>query len=127
MKNKIVKIPLMILAGAACISAGAYLTMLLWNALLPNLFHFPVITFWQALGLLILSKIFFGGFHHGHGRRHGCCGSRKHRRDFDKLTPEEKEKIMQRMAEDDCCGPWSKHAWHHSSECCEDKKDSEEK
>jgi hypothetical protein len=33
---------------------------LLWNALLPPLFDLPTITYWQAIGLFILAKIFFG-------------------------------------------------------------------
>jgi hypothetical protein len=41
------------------------LVMWLWNALMPVIFRLPVITFEQALGLLILSKIFFGGFRGG--------------------------------------------------------------
>jgi hypothetical protein len=38
----------------------AYSTMILWNILLPELFQFPVIDFWQALGLIILSRLLFG-------------------------------------------------------------------
>ncbi len=34
----------------------------LWNWLMPALFGWHVITYWQALGVLVLSKIFFGGF-----------------------------------------------------------------
>lgn len=34
--------------------------MLLWNWLMPTLFSLPVITFWQAVGLNILSGILFG-------------------------------------------------------------------
>lgn len=48
--------------------AGVAITfgvMLLWNWLMPLLFGLAVITFWQALGILALSKILFGG---GHGR-----------------------------------------------------------
>ena len=41
--------------------------MLLWNALLPSLFNFPAITWYQALGLLVLCKLLFGGFRGGPG------------------------------------------------------------
>jgi hypothetical protein len=34
----------------------------LWNTLLPALFDFPEITFWQAFGLVILAKLLFGSF-----------------------------------------------------------------
>jgi hypothetical protein len=43
--------------------------MTLWNALLPVLFGWPTIGFWQALGLLLLSKILFGSFRGGRGAR----------------------------------------------------------
>lgn len=36
--------------------------MMLWNALLPDIFGVKPITYWQALGLLILSRILLGGF-----------------------------------------------------------------
>lgn len=65
--------------------------MALWNALLPGLFHFPVINFWQALGLLILSKIFFGGFR-GPGRP---WRSNKMREKWASMSPEEQERFRQ--------------------------------
>ena len=34
----------------------------LWNWLMPAMFGLQTVTFWQALGLLVLSKILFGGF-----------------------------------------------------------------
>ena len=42
--------------------------MFLWNWLMPLLFGITVVTFWQALGILVLSKILFGsgGHHSGH-------------------------------------------------------------
>lgn len=51
-----------------------YVTMLLWNWLIPAVFSGPVITYWQALGLLVLSKLLFSGGHRGghkHHHRHG--------------------------------------------------------
>ena len=41
----------------------------LWNAILPDVIHVGVLSFWQALGLLALSRILVGGF--GFGGRHG--------------------------------------------------------
>lgn len=34
--------------------------MQLWNSLVPQLFHLSAITFWQDVGLLVLSKLLFG-------------------------------------------------------------------
>ncbi|NJK97090.1 MAG: hypothetical protein HC905_21150 [Bacteroidales bacterium] len=48
-------IPL-IIAG---IAAFGYITMSLWNYLMPAIFNLPVITYWQTLGLLVLSRITF--------------------------------------------------------------------
>jgi ABC-type multidrug transport system fused ATPase/permease subunit len=49
---------LIVLAVAAVFSA---VIMALWNALMPDIFALPAITYWQALGLLALSRILFGG------------------------------------------------------------------
>ena len=79
------------------IAAGVFIfgsvVMLLWNALLPALFGLKTITFWQALGILVLSKILFGGFSRGHGH-HKCHGHShwQHGR-WMHLSPEEKEKM----------------------------------
>jgi hypothetical protein len=42
---------------------GGEVVMHLWNWLLPMLFGWRMITFWQAVGLLALCRILFG--HHG--------------------------------------------------------------
>ena len=42
--------------------------MFLWNAILPAVLHVSTITFAQALGILVLSKILFGGFKGGNRR-----------------------------------------------------------
>ena len=68
------------------------IVMLLWNALLPVLFHFPLITFWQALGLLLLSKILFGGFRGGGPGRHW---RNRMNSKWANMTPEEKERFRQ--------------------------------
>ena len=43
-----------------------YFVMLLWNWLMPTLFGLPVIDFWMAFGIIILSRLIFGSFGHGH-------------------------------------------------------------
>jgi hypothetical protein len=58
-----------VLVVVAVIVVGV-VVMLLWNALMPALFGLPTIGYWQAVGLLILSKLLFGGFR-GRGRGHG--------------------------------------------------------
>jgi hypothetical protein len=81
--------------GPLAIAAGVYIfgsvVMLLWNGILPDLFGFGTITFWQALGILVLSKILFGGFGSGHS---GRGRSNRHRKDrWMNLSTEEREQM----------------------------------
>lgn len=50
----------MIIFGVLAATAFTFALMFLWNWLMPAIFGLTVITFWQALGLLVLSKILFG-------------------------------------------------------------------
>jgi hypothetical protein len=52
--------PLALLGIAVVIVIGGGSVMLLWNWLLPMLFGWPQVTFWQALGLLALCRMLFG-------------------------------------------------------------------
>ena len=52
-------IPLMI---AAAVLVFGSLVMFLWNSILPAVLGVGALTFWQAVGLLILCRILFGGF-----------------------------------------------------------------
>jgi len=88
-----IKIALM---GILAIALFGFVVMALWNWLMPALFGWRVITFWQALGLVILSKILFGGIHsHGGKRRHW---RRQMRERWEQMTPEEREKFRKGMA-----------------------------
>ena len=62
--NKITAIVLKVIGGIALFAAAffllGYITMHLWNWLMPELFHLPVINFYQAIGLVVLSKILLG-------------------------------------------------------------------
>jgi len=72
-----------------------YVVMRLWNWLMPALFGWHLIGFWQALGILVLSKILFGGFHSRHGGRMNWRHRMRER--FERMTPEEREKFRQSM------------------------------
>ena len=52
------------------IFVGGFIVQLLWNWLLPDIFSLRRITFLEALGLLALSRILFGGFGRGGGSSH---------------------------------------------------------
>jgi hypothetical protein len=72
-----------------------FVVMSLWNWLMPALFGLRTIHFWQALGLLILSKILFGGFR-GRGGP-GMHWRRRMMERWEQMTPEEREKFRQGM------------------------------
>ena len=59
-----------IVFGIALLALFTYVVMLLWNWLVPELFSGPVLSYWQTLGVLVLSKILFTGLGHGHRNDH---------------------------------------------------------
>jgi hypothetical protein len=87
--------PLAILAIPLFIFIGGEVVLHLWNWLLPPLFGWRQITFWQALGILVLCRILFGGFgHHGSGRSHF---RRRMQERCEHMNPEERERFRQAM------------------------------
>ena len=60
--------------GVAGMILFTFVVMWLWNWLVPELFNGPVVTYWQTLGLLVLSKILFSGIGKGgHSDHSGRC------------------------------------------------------
>ena len=95
--------PLAIVAMVAFIAIGGEIVMKLWNWLLPPLFGWRLITFWQALGILVLCRVLFGGL-----GRHGCRGSNFRRRmkgGYEHMPPEERERFRERIRERFGVGP----------------------
>lgn len=93
-KKKLLFLLLVALPGFLLfVALGGVVVRELWNWLLPPLFGLPAIRFWQALGLLALCRILFGGF-----RLDGGSGTH-YRRRWEAMTPEERERIRQRMRE----------------------------
>jgi hypothetical protein len=84
----------------------SFIVMRLWNWLLPTVIGFHPITFWQAVGILILSKILFGGFR-GRPGRHFYWRHRMMER-WEQMTPEEREKFRQSIR--GSCGPFAPRA-----------------
>jgi hypothetical protein len=94
-RHWITKAPKVLLIAALGVTVLGFVVMSLWNWLMPALFGWHQIGFWQAVGLLVLSKILFGGFR-------GRPGQHMHwrRRMFERweaMTPEEREKFRQGM------------------------------
>ena len=91
--------PLAILAMFLFVFIGGEIVLHLWNWLLPPLFGWRQITFWQALGLLALCRILFGGFGR-HGSSRPNFRRRMRMRDrCGNMTPEERERFRQAMRE----------------------------
>lgn len=86
------------------IFAIGWITMILWNWLVPELFNGPIISYWQAMGLLLLSKILTWGFSKGyHYRRDNTPYWKKRFTDkFASLEPSEREAFKQKMKEKWC-------------------------
>lgn len=76
MKSKYIFWPFLFIFMGAAITAAV---MLLWNWLMPAIFGLGEISFWQALGVLVLSKILFGGHWGKRGCGHRCGGYSSHR------------------------------------------------
>jgi len=89
--------PLAILGLLLFIALGGEVVRQLWNWLLPALFGWRQITFWQAIGILALCRILFGGFG-GHGFSRSNFRRRMADRMADRsehMTPEERERFRQ--------------------------------
>ncbi len=112
-KNKFLKVLMIIGIASIAMLAFGSIVMCLWNAILPAVLGVKTITFLQALGILLLCKILFGG--HGPRGRFGGggCGpggmwKMRMKEKFQNMTPEEREKI--RAAWKSRCG--DRHRGH---------------
>jgi len=86
-------IALMAVAGIFGIT---WVVMELWNHLLPEIIHVERVSFWQAMGILVLSKILFGGMKFGGNKYQG---RNRFKEKFGNMTEEEKEAFKQKMKE----------------------------
>jgi hypothetical protein len=91
-KLKFVLIP--VFAAVVLVIVGL-MVMGLWNWLVPAIFGWKAVSFWQALGLVILSHVLFGRFH---GRSGGSSRWRHRMMErLEHMTPEEREKFFAGM------------------------------
>lgn len=83
--------PVFLVGAAVFVALGGVVVRALWNWLLPPLFGWRPVTFWQALGLLALCRILFGGLGmHGGGRP---SSRRPLAERWRTMTPEERERF----------------------------------
>jgi len=85
------KIALLVLIALV---AFGFVLMYLWNWLVPPVIGWKAIDFWQALGLIILTRILFG-FRAGFAYRPHWRGRMAER--WERMTPEEREKFREGM------------------------------
>ena len=96
-------VPAGIVGMTVFVFLGGSLVQWLWNWLMPSLFGLSRLSFWQALGLLGLCRILFGGsgMMGGHGSRHRD----RLRWRWEMMTPEERERFRSAMRERHGLGP----------------------
>ena len=92
-----------IVFAAVALAAAAWIVMKLWNVLLPGLFGWPALSFLQALGLLFLTRLLFGGFR-SPGFGYGMHWRRHQLERWEQMTPEEREKLRAGLR--GRCGSW---------------------
>ena len=104
MRRKWIFLPPLAIAGFLLfIAIGGEVVLQLWNWLLPALFGWRQITFWQGLGILVLCRILFGGLG-GHGGHRSKFRGRMRER-CARMTPEERERFRQGIREGWGFGP----------------------
>ena len=116
------KAPLFLLLGGAFLILVGYVVMLLWNALIPALFHGPVLTFWQAVGILVLVKILFYNHHYRHWYDYKWhpTAHRNLKKYFEAklaaMSPEDREKFRSEWRQRCRPGYWHHHFSEHEHE-----------
>src|SRR3990170_5915460 len=112
-KRLILIAPLAILGMLLFIAIGGGIVQFLWNWLLPSLFDWREVSFWEALGILALCRILFGGS----GWRGSVRSNVRRRMEerCERMTPEERERFRQRMRERFGFGPSTSESQGQSS------------
>jgi len=88
-KNKRIRFLFPVFASAILFAVSAAV-MLLWNAIIPDISPLNPISYWQAMGLLVLCRILFGSLRFANARHHprAIHGIREK---FMNLNPEEQK------------------------------------
>lgn len=76
-----------------------YLFQFLWNKTMPSIFGLKEIVYWEAVGLVVIARILFGGFGFrwmNNSRTHHFFLS-KHDKSCCKLSKEEKEAVITKI------------------------------
>ena len=95
------------LAIAVILAIGG-IVMLLWNAIVPDVFGGSTLSYWQSVGLLLLTQILFRGIGRWHDHRHyGGHVRWKHKLEekLASMSPEEREQFKAEWKRRCECGP----------------------
>jgi hypothetical protein len=98
-------IPLFVLAFLAVLTL---VVRGLWNGVLVDVLTVKAITYWQALGLLLLTRILFGGWPGGR-RCGGHWRERMMNKHWESLDPEQRTKLREEMRQR--FGDWPRPPW----------------
>ena len=108
--------------------------MVLWNLLIPAIFGLKVITFWQAAGLFILSRIlfssFWGGGKHHHYRMHDFHGDNSLHEKWMKMSEEERNEFINKRRKFFQGAPFDRRDFfgpNHEREGCDEKSEKDRK
>ena len=101
-----------IVLGLILLTLFGFGFMYLWNWLIPELFRGPELNFYQAIGLLVLSKMLFFGFapFRRHGPPHHYWKKRFAQR-VAQMDPEDRERLKEKLRE-----KWGKWGCHFPEE-----------
>lgn len=75
--------------AAVAVSVVGYVVMSLWNWVVPAVTGFHPVTYLQALALLVLSRLLFGGLRGGGGH-----WRQRLRERWEQMTPEQREQFQ---------------------------------
>jgi len=124
----------MILIRMVVVVVFSAVVMVLWNLLIPDIFGLQAISFWQAGGLLILSRIlfssFWGGGRHHHHRMDGFHGANLMHEKWMKMSEEERKEFINKKRECFHGAPFNRRDFFghdHERECCNEKSGNETK
>lgn len=70
------KVVFMIIAAILFLLLFGYGFMLLWNWLMPDVFGLPSLSYWKAVGILVMAKLLFGNFEGKGSGKHSKKGDK---------------------------------------------------
>jgi hypothetical protein len=89
-RNRVRRIVKLLVIAPFAVAVFGFGVMFLWNWLVPPVIGWREVTFWQALGLLLLARILVGGMGGGHAGSNRRISQR-----WEGMSPEERERFRE--------------------------------